>query len=233
MYLMKAIKKDGVFMIGIIIAMDEELNALKKYLKINKENKIYDLIFLEGEIKNKKCVVVKCGIGKVNAARTTQILIDNYKADYIINIGVAGGLKNTNVGDIIIASKLVQYDFDITKFDHELGFITGVGKYLDCDKNLIDKAINLKSYNTCLGVIATGDTFITSIEQSRFIEKEFDALAVEMEGAAIAQICYLSNIPFIIIRSISDNPNNDNQLDFSKFIDDSSLKVAKFVNEMI
>lgn len=220
-------------MIGIIIAMDEELNALKKYLKINNERKIYNLSFLESEIKDKKCVIVKCGIGKVNAARTTQILIDNYKIDYIINIGVAGGLKNTQIGDIVIASKLVQYDFDITKFNHELGFITGVGKYINCDEKLINKAINIKGHKTSLGIIATGDTFITSIEQSKFIEKEFDALAVEMEGAAIAQICYLCNIPFMIIRSISDNPNNDNQVDFENFLDTSSSKVAEFVNKLL
>lgn len=220
-------------MIGIIIAMDEELNALKKYLKINNERKIYNLSFLESEIKDKKCVIVKCGIGKVNAARTTQILIDNYKIDYIINIGVAGGLKNTQIGDIVIASKLVQYDFDITKFNHELGFITGVGKYINCDEKLINKAINIKGHKTSLGIIATGDTFITSIEQSKFIEKEFNALAVEMEGAAIAQICYLCNIPFMIIRSISDNPNNDNQVDFENFLDTSSSKVAEFVNKLL
>lgn len=220
-------------MIGIIIAMDEELNALKKYLKINNERKIYNLSFLESEIKDKKCVIVKCGIGKVNAARTTQILIDNYKIDYIINIGVAGGLKNTQIGDIIIASKLVQYDFDITKFNHELGFITGVGKYIDCDEKLLNKAVNINGYKTSLGIIATGDKFITSIEQSKFIEKEFDALAVEMEGAAIAQICYLCNIPFMIIRSISDNPNNDNQVDFENFLDTSSSKVAEFVNKLL
>ena len=110
--------------VGIIFAMEEELNELVKYLNVEKEYSIFDLKFYEGVINGIYCVLVKSGVGKVNAARTTQILIDNFKVDYIFNIGVAGGVSDSlKVGDIVIGEKLVQHDFDITAFDHEKGYI--------------------------------------------------------------------------------------------------------------
>ena len=105
--------------IGIIFAMKEELDALKEYLTVTNEYKIFELKFYEGTINNVKCILVESGVGKVNAARTTQILIDNMQVDYIFNIGVAGGVdSNLNVLDIVVADKLVQHDFDITAFNH-------------------------------------------------------------------------------------------------------------------
>ena len=124
--------------VGIIFAMEEELLALKEYLDLDKEYKIFNLTFYEGKINGISCVLVQSGVGKVNAARTTQILIDNIKVDYIFNIGVAGGIDNSlNVGDIVIGDKLVQHDFDITKFNHELGYIPGVGVYINSSKELL------------------------------------------------------------------------------------------------
>ena len=113
--------------VGIVFAMKEELDALKKYLVLEKEYTIFDLKFYEGKVSNSNCILVQCGIGKVNAARTTQILIDNLKVDYILNIGVAGGVASSlNIGDIVIGERLVQHDFDITAFNHEKGFIPEV-----------------------------------------------------------------------------------------------------------
>ena len=115
--------------IGIVLAMQEELEAIRKYLKEENKMTIFNLDFYEGYINDFNCILVECGIGKVNAARTTQILINNFKVDTIINIGVAGGVDDRlNIGDIIIGEKLVQHDFDITSFGHEKGYITGVGK---------------------------------------------------------------------------------------------------------
>lgn len=220
--------------IGIIFAMNEELNALKKYLSISRINKIYELEFFEGIIENTECVLVECGIGKVNAARCTQVLIDNYDLDYIFNIGVAGGVSsNLKVGDIVVGEKLVQHDFDITAFNHEKGYLPNLGgKFI----NSSDYLIGLSKKNDIpvkYGVIASGDIFCTDVKMSNKINTKFDALCVEMEGAAIAQVCHLCKIPFLIIRSISDVPNNENQITFDEFLLDASDKVANYLISLL
>ena len=145
--------------IGIIFAMKEELDELKKLINIEKIEKIYELTFFYGIIDNKTCIFVESGIGKVNAARTTQILIDKIGVDYIFNIGVAGGISNDlQVGDIVIGEKIVQHDFDITAFNHKKGYIPNVGVYIESDKMLINIASNVITEGV-KGVIATGDIF--------------------------------------------------------------------------
>ena len=219
--------------IGIIFAMLVELNELKKYLKIDNEYKIFDLTFYEGKIESMQCILVESGIGKVNAARATQILIDNMKVDYIFNIGVAGAVcTSLDVGDIVIGEKLVQHDFDITAFNHEKGYIPSVGKYIFSDEYLLKIAMECIK-NAKNGVIASGDIFCTDLKVSEKINKKFNALCVEMEGASIAQVCYLSHIPFLIIRSISDVPGKDNKMVYEKFLIDSSKKVAKGLFEIL
>lgn len=219
--------------IGIVLAMKEELESIRKYLKKERKITIFNLDFYDGYIYDTNCVLVECGVGKVNAARTTQILIDNLKVDMIINIGVAGGLSNElNIGDIVIGSKLVQHDFDITSFGHEKGFISGVGKYIDSDLKMVSlveetaKKDNFKNINILNGVIASGDIFCTDPIMAKKIHDKFNALCVEMEGASIAQVCYLCNIPFIVLRSISDTPNGNNEIDFDTFLKDSSDVIA-------
>lgn len=216
--------------IGIIIAMEEELNELLPYLKEKKEIKIFDLAFYEGIISNQECTIVLSGIGKVNAARACQILIDNMNVDYIINIGVAAGInQNLVIGNLVIGTKLVQHDFDITKFGHPKGYITGVGQYIEADKYLINLFKKSCTDDIILkeGVIASGDIFCTDPKMAEKIKNKFSALCVEMEGASIAQVCHLSGIPFIVVRSISDIPNNNNQVDFDQFLKNASTKVAK------
>ena len=223
--------------IGIIFAMKEELDSLLKYLKIEKEYNIFDLKFYEGMIHNNYCILTSSGVGKVNSARCTQILIDNMDVDMIINIGVAGGISNKlKVCDIVIGEKLVQHDFDITAFNHEKGYIPNVGVYIDSDTYLVNIAkecINNKKYNVVSGIIASGDIFCTESWMSQKINTKFNALCVEMEGASIAQVCYLSNVPFIVIRSISDVPNNNNVLTYEEFLNESSKNVSNFVYEII
>ena len=223
--------------IGIIFAMDEEINAFKKYINIDKEYDIFDLHFCEGIIFDNNFVLATSGVGKVNAARTTQILIDNYGVDYIINVGVAGGVKeNLLVGDIIIGEKLVQHDFDITAFNHEKGYIPNVGVYIDADEYLVRLTENIlknNKINYYKGVIASGDIFCTEEVMSKKIAKKFNALCVEMEGASIAQVCHLCNIPFLVIRSISDIPNNDNVITYEEFLEDSSKKVALVLRDIL
>lgn len=223
--------------ISIIFAMKEELDSLLKYLKIEKEYNIFDLKFYEGMIHNNYCILTESGVGKVNSARCTQILIDNMDVDMIINIGVAGGIsEKLKVCDIVIGEKLVQHDFDITAFNHEKGYIPNVGVYIDSDTYLVNIAkecINNKKYNVVSGIIASGDIFCTESWMSKKINIKFNALCVEMEGASIAQVCYLSNIPFIVIRSISDVPNNNNVLTYEEFLNESSKNVSNFIYEII
>lgn len=219
--------------VGIIFAMDEELNALKRHLTITNEYDIFDLKFYESNINNTDIVLVKSGVGKVNAARTTQILIDNIRIDYIFNIGVAGGISSQlSVGDIVVGEKLVQHDFDITAFNHEKGYIPSVGIYIDADTYLLTVACeilnSMRGVNYHRGIIATGDIFCTEIKMSKKINTKFNALCVEMEGASVAQVCYLSHIPFLIIRSISDVTDSDNnKITYEEFLNSSCEAVAK------
>ena len=218
--------------------MEEEINAIKEYLTVTKETKIYELTFIEGLISDKECVIVEGGVGKVNAARTAQILIDNFKIDYLLNVGVAGGIdESLNVGDIVIGQRLVQHDFDITAFDHKKGYIPNIGDYINADEELVNLAnkVITSTENTHVktGTIASGDIFITDQNISKEINKEFAALCVEMECASIAQVAKLCNIPFLILRSISDVPNNNNKVTYEEFLEESTKIIAKVVNNLL
>jgi len=226
--------------IGIIAAMQEEMNEIKKIMENVVEIKIFNLLFVEGKINNKKCVLVECGIGKVNAARTTQIMLDNYDIEYVINIGTAGALnEELDVTDIVIGNRLVQHDFDISAFGKEKGYITGIGKYIYSDENLISNCKEVinedinKEYKVLVGTIASGDIFCTDVKKAKEIRSEFSADCIEMEGAAIAQICYLAHIPFIVIRSISDSPDGRNAMTFEKYLTIASKRGAEFINNLI
>ena len=219
--------------IGIIFAMQEELIELKKYLHINDEKKIYDLIFYEATLNNQNIILTESGIGKTNAARTTQILIDYYKPEAIFNIGVAGGIaKNLKVGDIIISTSLVQHDFDITAFNHSKGYIPNIGNNIPIDNNLLNTTKTILDTNNISykeGIIATGDIFCTKESMATKINTQFNALCVEMEGASIAQTAYLSKTPCLVIRSISDCPDNNNKVTYEEFLETSSNKVAQIM----
>lgn len=149
--------------IGIIAAMQEEMNAIKSLMKNLNETVVYGLVFYKGKIQNKDCILVKCGIGKVNAARTAQILIDKFDIDYIINIGSAGSINDeVNYGDIVIGKYIVQHDFDITAFGHEKGYVSSnLGIKLESDKKLIEQSekairkIDNNNYKIVIGTIAT------------------------------------------------------------------------------
>lgn len=226
--------------IGIIVAMQEELDEILNIMQRIEKKEIYDIIFFEGIIEDNHIIVVKSGVGKVNAARTTQILIDKLNVKYIINVGSAGALNPIlNIGDIVIADKLIQHDFDITAFEHEKGYITGVGDYICCDNELVDKLKNVtknmkdETYKITTGVIASGDIFCTEIKMKEKIYSKFNAQCVEMEGAAIAQVCYLDKIPFVVIRSISDTPNGDNAIVFDEFVKLASKRCAQILKEFL
>ena len=222
--------------IGIIAALDEEIETIKELMKDINIKHIYELQFILGTINSKNVVLVKCGVGKVNAARVAQILIHNFDLEYIINVGTAGGLnENIEIGDIVIGEKLVQHDFDVTAAGHEKGYITDIGKYFYSDKELIKKAKTTiekidEEFNGIIGTIATGDIFVQDIKIKEEIIKEFNADCTEMEGAAIAQICVLDKVPFLVIRAISDKPNGKNIIDFETYLKIACRRYAKFID---
>lgn len=226
--------------IGIIVAMQEELEEILKIMEETKKKEIYDITYIEGKIGENNVIITLSGIGKVNAARTTQILIDKLNVECIINVGSAGALNPIlNIGDIVIGNKLIQHDFDITAFNHKKGYITGLGDYLECNEDLVKKFEKItnnmenKEYKTITGIIASGDIFCTEINMKNKIYSKFNAECVEMEGAAIAQVAYLCNIPFIVIRSISDSPNGNNAIVFDEFVKLASSRCAKILKEFL
>lgn len=227
-------------MYGIIAAMQEEMQEIRKIMQNIEEVKKYELTFFKGNIKNENIVLVESGVGKVNAARVTQILIDNFKIKGIINVGSAGSCNDElEIGDIVIGKKIVQHDFDITAFGHEKGFISNLGQFVESDELLINKMeetikkIKNKDFGIKIGTIASGDIFCTEPKMKEKIKTKFNADCIEMEGAAISQVCKLDNIPFLIVRSISDKPNGKNEITFDKFLEKASKRCAYILNEFL
>lgn len=225
--------------IAIILATEKEYESVKNIMDEIEEKNIRNEIFLEGKIEKIPCVIAKCGVGKVNAGRMTQMLIDNFKLESIINLGAAGALDPMlNVGDIVIGEELVQHDFDITAFGHTKGYITDIGDRIYSNHNLVEdfkkiiKNTEDRIYKIETGTIASGDIFCTESHMKNKIYAKFDAKCVEMEGAAIAQVCYLEEIPFVIIRSISDTANSDNNtIEYEQFEELASRRCANILKE--
>jgi len=226
--------------IGIIAAMQEEMEAIKTIMDDISEKQIYGLTFITGNINNKECVLVESGVGKVNASRTTQILIDKFEIEYVINVGSAATANNElQIGDIVIGRTLVQHDFDITAFGHKKGYISNVGESIQSSEELIEKfkeaiqELRKNEYKIKVGTIASGDIFCTEKTMKEKIQSKFNADAVEMEGAAIAQVCYLDKIPFIIVRSISDDPNGKNNITFDEYLELAAKRCGEILKKVI
>lgn len=226
--------------IGIIVAMGEELEAVENCMTEIEIKQIYDVRFLVGKIQEKKCVLAKSGVGKVNAARTTQLMIDNFNVTYVVNLGAAGALNGAlQIGDVVIGKHVVQHDFDITAFGHSKGYITGIGNNVRCDRELVDefenviKSIPERNYAIKLGIVATGDIFCTEIMMKDKIRSKFNADVVDMECGAIAQVCYLDDVPFIVIRSVSDTPDGKNASTFDTNLKLASKRCANILKEFL
>lgn len=218
-------------MIGIIVAEEKELIEVKKLMNNVEEKKIYEKIFYIGTIENKHVVVVKCNVGKVNSARVCQMMIDNFDIKLIINVGTAGSVDNRlDIGNIVVANKLVQYDFDVTPFGRKLGEIENIGEDIWVKKELLDLFSDMEVH---IGCIASGDKFIVNNEEKNNIRKIFEALCIEMEGASIAQVCLLDDIPFLVVRSITDKLDGSSKIEFEEFLESSSKQVASILKQVI
>ncbi|SDJ23168.1 5'-methylthioadenosine/adenosylhomocysteine nucleosidase [Proteiniclasticum ruminis] len=211
--------------IGIICAMEEELAPLKKIMSIKESRTKARMEFIEGTLEEKDVVMVISGIGKVNAAVCAQILADDYHVTHLINVGVAGGVKeNIQPMDVVVATALLQHDMDVTAFGLKRGEIPRFESSLfKTDDKLTRLALEgsrkNEGYTTHEGIIVSGDQFISSKERIEDLLETFDAAACEMEGAAIAQAADLNHIPFSVIRAISDNANTGASMDYEKFKD--------------
>ena len=190
-------------MIGIIGAMEEEVKALADMMSGVETATVAGMVFKKGQFKGKDVVVVRSGIGKVNAAVCTQILADRYNVDCVINTGVAGSLKNEiNIGDIVISSDAIQHDMDATGFGYKMGVIPRMPvSVFEADRKLIDAARAACSeavpeIGVFEGRVVSGDQFITDKDTKKRLVDTFAAYCTEMEGAAIAQAAYLNSIPF-------------------------------------
>lgn len=211
--------------IGIICAMEEELAPLKKVMSIKETRTKARMEFIKGTLEEKDVVMVISGIGKVNAAVCAQILADDYHVTHLINVGVAGGVKeNIQPMDVVVATALLQHDMDVTAFGLKRGEIPRFESSLfKTDEKLTALALEgskkNEDYTTHEGIIVSGDQFISSKEKIEDLLETFDATACEMEGAAIAQAADLNHIPFTVIRAISDNANTGASMDYEKFKD--------------
>jgi len=198
-------KKETVAIIG---AMDVEIKEILTNLSNAKYKKENDFDIITGNLGKYKVILSKSGVGKVSSATTTQFIIDNYNPTYIINIGIAGSLSPyLKAGDTIIAEKMVQHDFDVTAFGNPKGYMdNGIEPNKPTiyysDKILIDKFMKNNSLKS--GIVATGDIFVTDTNLKNSIKKEFNAIAIDMESAAIAQTAKRNDIPVIVLRTISD-----------------------------
>ena len=211
-------------MIGIIGAMEEEISNLKSHMQVEEVQTIAGMSFFKGAVKGIELVLVRSGIGKVNAGICTQILASVYGVDTVINTGIAGSLNaDIDIGDIVVSTSLVQYDVDARNFGYKLGEIPRMNIVeFPADKYLIDKTqsafdsldLGIKLYK---GMVATGDKFVSEDSLKAEIISNFHAYCVEMEGAAIAQTAMLNNMACVVIRAISDKADNSADVDYRSF----------------
>ncbi|MGV8906593.1 MAG: 5'-methylthioadenosine/adenosylhomocysteine nucleosidase [Acetobacterium sp.] len=213
-------------MIGIIAAMENEVRDIKSVMEDSIKIIHGGMTFIKGKLYQKEVVVVKSGVGKVNAAICTQILIDLFKAKVIINVGVAGAVHpDLEVGDIVISKDSCQYDMDARAFGHPWGEIPNMDiTFFKADKTLIElaekAAIKLNAAYR-IGRVMTADLGVDSLELKEKLRAEFSGLCVEMEGAAIGQVAFVNQVPYLIIRSISDKADGNLKEDYKNNLEDS------------
>lgn len=218
--------------IGIIAAMPEELAYLLQHLEDAREEKVLGNSYHTGKVDSVELVLVESGIGKVMSAMSVAILADHFQVDAVINTGSAGAVANgIAVGDVVIADKLCYHDVDVTAFGYDYGQMARQPLYFESDKkfiSLIQESLSKLDQTWHLGLIATGDSFVAGEDKIKVIKEHFpQVLAVEMEGAAIAQAAHALNIPFLVIRAMSDNANHEASISFDEFIVEAGRRSAQ------
>ncbi|MUK87047.1 5'-methylthioadenosine/S-adenosylhomocysteine nucleosidase [Ornithinibacillus sp. L9] len=224
--------------IGIIGAMDEEVAILKEKMTEVKEESIANCLFMQGKLLGKEIVLLKSGIGKVNAAMATTILLERYSPTHIINTGSAGGFSSKlEVGDIVISDQVVHHDVDVTAFDYAYGQVPGMPEGFTANKELITKAMQAVAeldVEAEEGIIATGDSFMEDAARVAFVRSKFPSMiAAEMEAAAVAQVCHQYDIPFVVIRALSDIAGKQSSVSFDEFLETAARNASQIIISMI
>lgn len=224
-------------MLGVIGAMDVEVESILEYMSNVEKLEINKVTFFKGSINNKQICLTKSGVGKVNASIAAITLLNNFDIEYVINIGTAGGMVETQEPmDIVISKDVIQYDFDTSYIDGDSGVSLKFSSDYELGKKVYDVFNKLDiGGNIFFGNIITGDTFIGEDEKVMELKNKFPtAIACEMEGGAIAQVCEKLEIPFIIVRSLSDIVMGDNSnIDFIKNVKLTSQRSAKMIQLFI
>ena len=226
--------------IGIIGAMDMEVDSLKADAKISRVVRKANMDFYEGTLMGKETVIVRCGIGKVNAAVCAQILADDFKVTHIVNTGVAGSLDaRLEIGDVVVSTEAMEHDVDSTG----LGFQRGEHPYsgminFPASEELREKAVRAvkiaaPDVHVLEGRICSGDQFISSQKKREDLIEAFGGCCAEMEGGAIAHACYLNGIPFVVIRAMSDKSDDSGHVSFEEFAKVAAARSAAIVKSML
>lgn len=222
-------------MLGIIGAMQVEIDSIVEKLIDKKETVVSGVHYFQGKFGSKDVLVACCGVGKVFSGVCAQTMILKFGVDSILNIGVGGTLTDKlNICDLGIATGVVQHDMDTSPLGDPLGLISGINVIeFKCDEErckIWQQAAENLGINSHEGVIASGDCFVSSNEKKKFIKDNFDGIVCEMEGGAIGQICYINNVPFNVIRAVSDSADGSADMDFPKFTRlavDQSIKLLE------
>lgn len=226
-------------MIGIIGAMAVEVENVIAAMSEEKVQTISSISYHIGKMAGIDCVAAQCGVGKVAAAVCAQTMILMYRPSVLVNVGVAGGIgRDIHIGDIVIARGLVQHDMDTSAIGDPKGLISGINLVIiPASARLVDlvesTAANFYGRGIHVGIIATGDQFICNGDKLKQIAVEFGAIACEMEGGSVAQVCYINHLDFVVIRAISDNADDNASMDFTSFAASSAHKITALMKKLL
>lgn len=225
-------------MVGIIGAMSVEVEALKGEMTDKRSERISGIDFVCGKLCGRDAVVAQCGIGKVFAAMAAQTMILRFGVEMIINTGVGGTLTDKlGIADVAISTSCVQHDMDTSAIGDPVGLISGINIInIPTDEALgarVAKSAGELGINCVMGVIASGDQFVSSAEKKRYITENFGAIACEMEGAAIAHVCYVNGVRCVVIRAISDSADGSAHMDYGEFVKIAAANSAKILERCL
>ncbi|MFT8390711.1 MAG: 5'-methylthioadenosine/S-adenosylhomocysteine nucleosidase [Sporolactobacillus sp.] len=226
--------------LGLIGAMEEETNLLKGRLEDKRETEAGGCHFFSGKLEGVDVVLLQSGIGKVNAAIGTTLLIDRYHPDAVINTGSAGGTDSSlEIGDVVLSTKVFHHDVDATAFHYAPGQVPGMPAFYEPETRLVTLAAEIAEkmagdHHVRLGAIGSGDSFMADPKRIEALKQLFpEMLTVEMEAAAIAQTCYRFGVPFLIVRALSDVAGKQSEVSFEQFLEQAAVHSAEFVLALI
>ncbi|MCR5206886.1 MAG: 5'-methylthioadenosine/adenosylhomocysteine nucleosidase [Eubacterium sp.] len=225
-------------MTGIIGAMDVEVEELKKAVSSPVKTVLGGIEFVSGKINGSAVCIARCNPGKVNAALCTQLMIDKYSPDCVINLGIGCSLSDSvKIKDVVIATDVCQYDIDTTGCGDPLGFISGLGVIKISADSALSDALERAALKTGVRVhrntIASGDTFISSKEVKESVARNFGAVCGEMEGGAVGQVCFANGVPFAVLRSVSDGGDEASAIDYPTFKTIAAAASTKAIFEFL